>query len=78
MYFDICYLVMYPILYLENISVKERHAPPLPQMVEMIFFLVAFFSWGGGWVWPGTQVGNAYVQCWFIWDVKKTTNLVKI
>lgn len=48
MYFDICYLVMYPILYLENISVKERHAPLLPQMVEMIFFLVAFFSWGGG------------------------------
>lgn len=48
MYFDICYLVMYPILCLENISVKERHAPPLPQMVEMIFFWWLFFLGGGG------------------------------
>lgn len=59
MYFDICYLVMYPILYLENISVKERHAPPLPQMVEMIFFGGFFFLGGGG----VSLTGNSGREC---------------
>lgn len=56
------------------------HLQALPQTLKLFFFFNGFFFLGGGWVWPGTQVGNAYghVQCWFIWDVLKYKHICRI
>lgn len=84
---------MYPILYLENIYLYQKVTPPLlPQMLKWYF--CGFFCRGGGelgrlfvyfifrgmgwWLRQGTDAGNAYVQCKFIWDLKRQHILLRI
>lgn len=85
---------MYPILYLENIYLYQKVTPPPFCLKCWNDIFVDFFVVGGGelgrlfvyfifrgmgwWLKQGTDAGNAYVQCKFIWDLKRQHILLRI